>query len=83
MNDQFKCRNGTCIPLISRCNGKFDCIDYSDEIQCQKTGCSSNQFRCENGTCIPLSWVCDSDNDCGNYSALFRVLMIFNIVVNF
>jgi hypothetical protein len=67
MIDQFKCRNGTCIPLKFRCNGKFDCNDYSDEIQCYQTQCSTNQFRCSNGTCIPFSWLCDSDNDCGKY----------------
>jgi low density lipoprotein-related protein 2 len=65
MIDQFKCRNGTCISLNSRCDGRFDCIDYSDETQCHQAQCNKNQYKCANGTCIPSSWVCDSDNDCG------------------
>ena len=33
-NDQFTCSDGTCIPLISRCDLRIDCSDQSDEAQC-------------------------------------------------
>lgn len=34
-NDQFTCANGDCIPKERRCNAKDDCIDLSDEEDCQ------------------------------------------------
>lgn len=41
---------------------RFDCIDYSDEIQCPQLNCDSrSQFKCANGSCLPISWKCDSD----------------------
>lgn len=33
-NDQFTCSDGTCIPLLSRCDLRIDCSDQSDEAQC-------------------------------------------------
>lgn len=33
--DMFKCKNGnSCIPLGWKCDGDFDCLDKSDEINC-------------------------------------------------
>ena len=34
--DQFTCTDGTCIPLIYRCDLKADCLDRSDEENCRK-----------------------------------------------
>nr|XP_045592375.1 uncharacterized protein LOC123754216 isoform X1 [Procambarus clarkii] len=34
-NDEFTCANGDCIPKVRRCNAKDDCIDLSDEDDCQ------------------------------------------------
>lgn len=31
---QFKCKNGECVSLKSRCNSDFDCQDKSDEEDC-------------------------------------------------
>ena len=33
-DDKFLCWNGKCIEKNLQCNGKIDCIDNSDEIQC-------------------------------------------------
>jgi hypothetical protein len=55
-NDQFKCRNGTCIPISQRCDGRIDCADFTDETDCPQTNCDRYQFKCNNGSCIPLQW---------------------------
>ena len=33
--DKFTCSSGHCIPLEDRCNVDYDCIDFSDEKNCQ------------------------------------------------
>ena len=30
----FNCGNGDCVPLSNVCNGRYDCSDSSDEIDC-------------------------------------------------
>ena len=32
--DQYKCSNGQCIDMSDVCNGRNDCLDYSDENIC-------------------------------------------------
>lgn len=35
--DEFKCtRSNHCIPIANKCNRKYDCLDWSDEIACRK-----------------------------------------------
>lgn len=34
--DQFRCRNGQCVPRYLQCNGHVDCRDGSDETECRK-----------------------------------------------
>ncbi|XP_044017592.1 basement membrane-specific heparan sulfate proteoglycan core protein-like isoform X4 [Aphidius gifuensis] len=34
---ELRCRDGTCVPLISRCDGKTQCPDKSDELDCSTT----------------------------------------------
>ena len=36
--DDFECTNGQCISMNAICNGVPDCVDNSDELNCQ-TGC--------------------------------------------
>ena len=33
--DQYSCDDATCIPLENRCDLKYDCLDHSDEANCQ------------------------------------------------
>ncbi|XP_042227423.1 uncharacterized protein LOC121869925 [Homarus americanus] len=33
--DQFTCDDATCIPLLNRCDLKYDCRDNSDEVECE------------------------------------------------
>ncbi|XP_076049413.1 uncharacterized protein LOC143030094 [Oratosquilla oratoria] len=33
--DQYSCDDATCIPLETRCDLKYDCLDRSDEVNCE------------------------------------------------
>lgn len=33
---EWQCSNGDCIHLSGRCNGRYECRDYSDEASCSK-----------------------------------------------
>lgn len=36
--DQFECANGLCVPKTWLCDNDNDCKDFSDELNCTKTG---------------------------------------------
>lgn len=66
-SDQFKCRNHIfCYRAEDRCDGDHQCIDKSDELNCDKYTCNSENgtFLCNNGRCVYEQWVCDGTNDC-------------------
>ena len=42
-NDSFRCWNGDCINSTLKCNGKKDCSDDSDEIECSKSWTTNSQ----------------------------------------
>ena len=69
--DKFRCRNKIfCYRLEDRCDGDHQCIDKSDELNCDRWFCNSDNgtFLCNNGRCVYEQWVCDGANDCDDGS---------------
>lgn len=70
--DQFQCRvQSQCILPQQICDGILNCIDKTDEIDCDNHVCMANQFKCpafNNSTayCISAMNRCDGSNDCPN-----------------
>ncbi|CAB3365823.1 Hypothetical predicted protein [Cloeon dipterum] len=70
--DEFQCRNGTCLPSRQRCDGTYsDCSEGEDERDCPDkpnywpSGCSDGDFRCNDGRgCVSMEKYCDGSVDC-------------------
>lgn len=44
-------------------SGEFNCVDFSDEDNCNVTCASDEYFKCPNhNICISKKWLCDGDN---------------------
>lgn len=57
--NSFECSDGSCIPMVWKCDGVAECPGGTDEAVelCQKTNCSETDFRCvHSGLCIPGDW---------------------------
>ena len=60
----FKCPSHYCIPYDYICDGKWDCPNGEDEVQCKSFSCPK-LFKCKNETkCLSLTKVCNKISDC-------------------
>ncbi|XP_072044536.1 uncharacterized protein [Amphiura filiformis] len=60
--NSFVCNSGRCVKASKVCDGRNNCGDESDELNCD---C---EFPCYNGRCIPQRYVCDGKNQCGDWT---------------
>ena len=53
-----------CLPVYTRCNGWYDCIDHEDEEACETMACPG-LYRCFNNTlCLHADHLCDDWPHC-------------------
>ncbi|XP_031628154.1 putative vitellogenin receptor isoform X2 [Contarinia nasturtii] len=69
----FRCGSGECVTEEQRCNGVKNCLDFSDEEDCQErqkfVTCEPNQFTClDRMKCIDRENRCDKNIDCDDGS---------------
>lgn len=59
----FSCDNKTrCIPADWKCDGHVDCLDQSDESNCEK--CGNDTIYCGENKCMSSQHVCDGEVNC-------------------
>lgn len=92
-NEEYRCPEGSCIPMTYRCNGIVDCQSGADETLCGKVekifqkfrnvvfavaDCALEQFKCQSGGCVPKDAVCNGLNDCPDFSDEWNCFYIEN-----
>ncbi|XP_075215993.1 uncharacterized protein LOC142321628 [Lycorma delicatula] len=66
-DNQFHCRNNTCLPMSMKCDGIPQCADGDDEFKCRGSPkCSEGQILCSqmSDQCFSPSEVCDGIFQC-------------------
>ncbi|XP_072010680.1 SCO-spondin-like isoform X3 [Engystomops pustulosus] len=65
---EFQCGSGECRPRGWLCDNEVDCMDASDENDCNRT-CDLEHFKCMlSGECITYSQLCDGAPHCRDQS---------------
>ncbi|KAK7895330.1 hypothetical protein WMY93_020655 [Mugilogobius chulae] len=64
--DQWQCDDGNCISALWRCDGEGDCLDGTDEMDCDSSRlCPRGQFSCvDSVNCVDMSSRCDGKKQC-------------------
>ncbi|KAM7347718.1 putative vitellogenin receptor yl isoform 1-T1 [Cochliomyia hominivorax] len=65
--DEFKCKDGKCILQSKFCDGRLDCSDNSDEIDCDLKMCRKpDWFQCSlpHGPCLSSDLICNGIENC-------------------
>ncbi|XP_070582937.1 LOW QUALITY PROTEIN: SCO-spondin-like [Erythrolamprus reginae] len=65
---EFHCHSGECRPRGWVCDDEADCVDGSDEMDCDRA-CALDQFVCTSGVeCVPYQQLCDGVPHCWDQS---------------
>ncbi|XP_023164142.2 putative vitellogenin receptor isoform X1 [Drosophila hydei] len=65
--DQFQCKNGVCILQAKMCDGRSDCTDNTDELDCDYKLCRQpHWFPCAqpHGACLAAELICNGVDNC-------------------
>jgi len=85
--DETNCDWWPCNNSYSRCDGLWNCLDGTDELNCPDTTCPFNEHKCESipvgsSYCISLAHLYDKYLDPCNDTYLFREIYFYNETSN-